>query len=201
MGRGEAAYWLPLLAIFTGARLEELGQLRPSDVDQVTYPDGEGRDRSAWVISIKEDRNDGLRIKNAASERRVPVHLALEQLGFLRFVTAAKMAGQDRLFPALKANIYGRVTAKWGEWFSLYKRAECGITDRRMVFHSFRHTFKHYARHVGIVEGVQRQLMGHSSSDAADDYGSGHTLYQLVEGMALYRIPGLNLPEPPPAFR
>lgn len=26
-GRGEAAYWLPLLALFTGARLEELGQL------------------------------------------------------------------------------------------------------------------------------------------------------------------------------
>ncbi|MEG3147283.1 site-specific integrase [Sphingomonas sp. RT2P30] len=201
MGRGEAAYWLPLLAIFTGARLEELGQLRPSDVDKVAYPDADGQELAAWVIVIKEDRNEGLRIKNAASERCVPVHATLERLGFLRFVAAAKSAGQERLFPALKANVYGRVTAKWGEWFSLYKRAECGITDKRMVFHSFRHTFKHYARHVGIVEGVQRQLMGHSSSDSADDYGSGHTLHQLVEGMALYRVPGFVLPAPPPTLR
>ena len=31
-GAGEAAYWLPLLALFTGARLEELAQLRVSDL-------------------------------------------------------------------------------------------------------------------------------------------------------------------------
>jgi hypothetical protein len=38
-GKGEAAYWLPLLALFTGARLEELGQLRPGDVAEERYPD------------------------------------------------------------------------------------------------------------------------------------------------------------------
>lgn len=31
-GAGEAAYWLPLLALYTGARLEELGQLHPDDI-------------------------------------------------------------------------------------------------------------------------------------------------------------------------
>ena len=31
-GRGEAAYWLQPLALFSGARMEELGQLRPSDI-------------------------------------------------------------------------------------------------------------------------------------------------------------------------
>jgi integrase len=31
-GRGEAQHWLPLLALFTGARLSELGQLRACDV-------------------------------------------------------------------------------------------------------------------------------------------------------------------------
>lgn len=38
---GEAAYWLPLLALFMGARREELGQLRVSDVRQAPYVDGD----------------------------------------------------------------------------------------------------------------------------------------------------------------
>lgn len=196
-GKGEAAYWLPLLALFTGARLEELGQLRIADVREERYPDDNGAERSSWFIRIMEDERDGLTIKNAASERKVPVHQSLIALGFLNMVLAAKEAGHDRLFPALRANIYGRLTAKWGEWFSQYKRTVCGITDKRMVFHSFRHTFKHYARHASIIEGVQRQIMGHSSSDVADSYGSGYTTFQLVEGMNLFKVPGLTLPAAP----
>ena len=65
-----------------------------------------------------------------------------------------------------------------------------------MTFHSFRHTFKQYARQVNMVEGIQRQLMGHAGDDAADDYGSGFYLHPLVESMAMFKIPGLNLPSP-----
>jgi integrase len=195
-GKGEAAYWLPLLALFTGARMEELGQLRPDDVKQHRYPDSDGHECTAWVISIREDVGEGLRLKNAESERVVPVHAELVRLGFVQLVTAAKASGQARLFHELKPNVYGKVTAKWGEWFTQYRRGVCGVTDKRMVFHSFRHTFKHYARHAGIIEGVQRQIMGHSSGDVADGYGSGYSLHQLVEGMKLFRVPGLELSKP-----
>lgn len=193
-GRGEAAYWLPLLALFTGARLEELGQLRPMDVQQERYPDENGEERPGWFIHIREDEADDLKLKNAASERTVPVHAELERLGFIKYAEAAKEAGQARLFPLLKPNKFGRLTAKWGEWFSPYLRKTVGVTDKRMVFHSFRHTFKDYARHAGIIEGVQRQIRGHSSGDVADDYGSGYSLHQLVEGMRLYKVPGIKLP-------
>jgi len=40
---GEAAYWLPLLALYTGARLDELGQLRKSDVRS---------EEGVWFIDI-----------------------------------------------------------------------------------------------------------------------------------------------------
>jgi integrase len=193
-GKGEAAYWLPLLALFTGARLEELGQLRPRDIQQIAYPDSEGVNRQSWFIRIKEDQADNLRVKNADSERDVPIHPELERLGFLAFVAAAVDAEQERLFPKLTANIYGRLTAKWGEWFSPYLRTVCDVTDKRMVFHSFRHTFKQYARHVGMIEGVQRQIMGHSSSDVADDYGSGYPQHRVVDGMRQFKVPGLVLP-------
>jgi integrase len=196
-GKGEAAYWLPLLALFTGARLEELGQLRVADVQEMTYPDHDGAEAKAWFLHIREDKEDDLTLKNAASERDVPVHPELERLGFLRFVADARQSGATRLFPKLTPNVYGRLTAKWGEWFGSHLRGACAVPDRRMVFHSFRHTFKQYARHAGIVEGVQRQIMGHSSGDVADSYGSGYPLHQIVEGMRIFRVPGLPvIPSP-----
>ena len=188
-GKGNAAYWLPLLALHTGARLEELGQLRPSDVQEITYPDAEGKERTGWFLRLREDEGDNLRLKNASSERDVPVHPELIRLGVLDFLKS--IAGKPRLFPDLKADKYGRLTAKWGEWFGLHIRA-LGVTDKRLVFHSFRHTFKQYARHAGIEEGVQRGIMGHSSGDVADQYGSGYPLHSLVSGMTQYRVPGLR---------
>jgi integrase len=195
-GKGEAAYWLPILALYTGARLEELGQLRQKDVQLRSYVDEEGQERTAWVIHIVSDPIDGLALKNAVSERIVPVHTTLERLGFIEFVRSAKDRNAERIFDLLRPNVYGRLTAKWGEWFGAYLRTACCIPDRRLVFHSFRHSFKQFARHAGINEGVQRQLMGHSSGDAADHYGSGFTVHQLVEGMKMYAVPGLSLPPP-----
>lgn len=191
--RGEAGFWLPLLALFTGARLEELGQLRPKDVAERTYVDSNGQELSAWFILIREDAEDGLKLKTAESARHLPVHGELIRLGFLDFVTAARAAKQQRLFPLLRPDKYGSLTAKWGENWSVYRREVCGVTERRMVFHSFRHTFKDYTRLAGIDEGIQRQLMGHSARDVADDYGSGHWDHQLVEAMKRYRVPGLTL--------
>jgi hypothetical protein len=58
--RGEAGYWLPLLGLFTGARLEELGQLRPTDVAMKRYANGEGEEHEAWFIHIQEDERGAL---------------------------------------------------------------------------------------------------------------------------------------------
>jgi integrase len=198
-GRLEAAYWLPLLGLFTGARLEEIGQLRVSDVQRKEYPDQDGKMLSGWFLHITgatDDKGQDNRIKNAASERLIPLHPELERLGFIAYVE--KLADQKgRVFPDLKANVFGRLTAKWGEWFGPYMRNVCGITDKRKVFHSFRHTFKDYTRRARIAEGIQRQLMGHAGKDVADDYGSGYDLHSLSEAMATYRVPGLVIGNKP----
>ena len=190
-GKGEAAYWLPLLAVYTGARLEELGQLRVVDLIDETYPTEGDAFATAKFLHIRSDAADDLKVKNAGSVRKVPVHSELVRCGFLRFVEHQKSMGQARLFPDLKPDKYRRLTAKWGEWFSGYRK-ECGVSHKGLVFHSFRHTFKHWARHVGIIEGVQRQIMGHSARDVADGYGDGYSLHQIVEGMRLYRVPGFK---------
>lgn len=197
-GRGEASYWLPLLALFTGARLEEMAQLRPHDVVQEAYADSDGQTRKSWFIKIVEvDGEHGTTVKTAGSERMVPIHSMLEELGFTAFVRNQQHAKHARLFHLLKPGGYGRLGNKWGEWWSRYMRGTIGITDERKVFHSFRHTFKDMARHSGVTEGVARQIMGHSGEDVADDYGSGYSLFQLVEGMAKVKAVGVTLPPPP----
>jgi integrase len=80
-GKGEAAFWLPLLALFTGARRGELTGLRPADV---AYDKAIG----ATSIYITADRKTGKRLKTRQSARAVPIHPELDKLGFLNFTTA-----------------------------------------------------------------------------------------------------------------
>ncbi|MEG2046654.1 MAG: hypothetical protein RR100_07380, partial [Comamonas sp.] len=77
--RGRYHYWLPLLALFTGARANELAQLRLSDIVE---KDG------IMCIDINAGEDiDGMRRKSTktvkTSVRLVPIHSDLIALGFL----------------------------------------------------------------------------------------------------------------------
>ncbi len=201
-GAGEAAYWLPLLALYTGARLNELGQLRPVDVVEESYIGADNQELTAWVIRLVEDEADGLRLKTSSSWRRVPIHTELIRLGFLSYVTEAKERNQAKLFPLLKPDRFDTITANWSKWYGRYLRKICGVTDKRIVFHSFRHTFKDNARFSQIAPDVQNEITGHETGNVADDYGAlSYPLHPLVEGMKRYRVPQFKPPMPPPAYR
>lgn len=197
---GEAAYWLPLLALFMGARREELGQLRVSDVRQAPYVDGDDNRQQVWCIDITDTPDDGEglanQVKNAASRRLIPLHPKLIELGFIRYVQGLANQ-QGRVFPELKpVGVGQKLTDKWGQWFGRYKR-QIGITDRTKVFHSFRHTWKTHAVDAGIAERVCREFQGHEGKDAADKYGAAPSMAKLVEAIASYRVPGLIFPLAP----
>lgn len=187
-GAGEAAYWLPLLALFTGARLEELAQLHPDDVRQESYDDGSGGRVLAWVIRIT-DAGEGQELKNASSRRMVPIHPEVLRLGFVTFVEARR--GKTRVFHELKKDTTGRESGSWSKWFGRWLRGTCKVEDTRMVFHSFRHTFKDLCRDAEIEEAVHDALTGHSGANAvARAYGSGqYPLRPLVLAMQKLRLP------------
>jgi len=188
-GGGEAAYWIPLLALFTGGRLNELGQLRPEDVYEESYTDGQGRNCKAWVVRITAD-DDCMEVKTESSIRRIPVHSKLLELGFVEFVV--KQRGHESIFHEIKRDQEGKITNTWGKWFiNQYMRGVCGVsTDKRLVFHSFRHTFKHLARLAGIPKEINDAITGHTSGDVADNYGGlSYPLAPLIEGMKHYKIP------------
>lgn len=89
-------YWLLLLGLFTGGRLNELCQLCPSDI---VFRDG------VWVISILDEER-GKRAKTAASRRLIPVHSKLIELGFLTFVDGARKArGEAVRAPACPGSV------------------------------------------------------------------------------------------------
>jgi integrase len=184
-GAGEAAFWLPLLALWTGARLEELGQLRPEDV----------RHAEGGILYLEiTDRGEGTSVKTASSRRRVPIHDELIRLGFLDYVCQCRTAGHDRLFPELRRSGHGRWTPAWSQWWGRYCRRVLKLTDNRKVFHSFRHSFKDACRACGITEEIHDALTGHSGGGGVGrGYGARQfPLRPLVEAMKRLRYVGIE---------
>jgi integrase len=154
-------YWVPLLALFTGARVNELCQLHVTDIRQV---DG------VWVIDINDD-GDSKRLKNLNSKRLVPIHSTLiDTLKFLEYVKRLNDK-EERLFPELKlkSDGYGQDFSKW---FGRYrKKLGVGINDdEKKDFHSFRHHFSNYFKQLGIVEYRVSEIIGHQA-DTSITYG------------------------------
>ena len=163
-GQGEAAFWLPLLALFGGERLSELTGLRVSDV---THNELIG----AVAIYINEDRKAGRRLKTKQSERYIPVHPKLIELGFLDFVAAqAKARGADAwLFPLVAPGTKG--TAAYSKWFGRYIGAH-GVTDTAKVFHSFRHSLIDALRVADVGDEIKHALLGWSGGGIPARYGA-----------------------------
>lgn len=182
-GGREACYWLPLLALFTGARVEELAQLLVGDVIEVP---GLGH-----YLNIS-DEAEHAHLKNPASRRRIPLHATLVDCGFLEYLRALPQDGF--LFPDLRVNPRGRRGGYFSNFFSGYLRRKIGIGDPRKVFHSFRHTFKDACRQAGIDEAVHDALTGHTTPNVGRRYGNEHyPLPPLFEAMQRYQLPELDL--------
>lgn len=176
-GGGEAAKWIPLLAAYTGARLEEIGQLQVDDVALVT---------DVWCIDINE--RDGKSAKTKSSIRKVPLHSDLiSHFGFLSYVDQRRKVGSKaRLFPELTEDKTGVLTGSWGKFFGRTLRGSvakggCGIEDRSKVFHSFRHTFKTRARAAGVPENIHDAMTGHSRSGVGSTYGEREPVHMLAD--------------------
>jgi integrase len=192
-GRGEAAFWIPVLMALQGLRPRETAQGRVKDVQAHTMFDLEGNQSSWPFFRVTKDAKDGLTVKNQPSERFVPIHPVVVKLGFLDYVQALRDANIYWLFPDITADKYGNKAAKFGEWFNDYLRTTCSIVDDRKVLYSFRHTFKDLTRACGMPDELQRAIMGHAGRGVADSYGSGFGFYRLSEAIKMVRIPGLSI--------
>jgi len=169
----EGRQWLPVIALYMGCRLEEIGQLLVSDLKVLN-----GVSFFAITTLVDDDEDFEKNIKTESSQRNVPLHPVLERLGFHAYVERIRQAGHKRLFPDITSK-RRKVSSAYSSWFSRFKR-DAGITSRRKVFHSFRHSFKDACRAAGIAVDVHDALTGHARSSVGDGYGLGYPLDRLA---------------------
>ena len=144
-------YWLPLLGLYTGARLEELCQLYLEDIYN---------DEGIWVIDINNKGDKKLKTKS--SKRIIPIHSKLQALGFIDYVESLRHKGESRLFPELKKGRDG-YSQSASKWFSRLRK-DLGLynLDPPKDFHSFRHTLATELKNKGIPEPEVAAITGHS---------------------------------------
>ncbi|GLZ88703.1 integrase [Metapseudomonas resinovorans] len=196
-------FWLPVLAYFTGGRLNELSQLDTEDVKQI---------KGIWTITIVDDPEDRpcpKSVKNNSSRRVVPLHSELLRMGFLEFWKQAAQEGREKLFSdGLVYNInkgWGGIATQFfcrmpsdstpvGGYFynvGIRTRDEQGRTDSKN-FHSFRHTFTDLAREAGAEAYlVLPDLTGHSRTHEGQhaSYGNGFSLAKKLEILEALPMP------------
>lgn len=123
-------FWAPLIALYSGMRLEEICQLHLSDIVKV---DG------VLCFSINEESGGSgyvKHVKSSAGIRKVPVHPHLwDELGLKKFVasrwtkTPEENYTSTLLFPDLqeRVNAVNHATVKLGSalthWFTRYRRS------------------------------------------------------------------------------
>lgn len=168
-------WWLPMLGLYTGARINELSQLKVADVIQVN---------DIWCISIrktidvdrKSERLGRTRqlVKNKSSIRTIPLAQPLLDAGFLDFLEDARATGHPRLFPHLRAGTnrysgesngkgYGAgATAQFGRYLDKSCPTENGVG-----FHAFRHYFISELCDAGFSPALVATLSGHAAKPSA----------------------------------
>lgn len=157
-------YWLPLLGLFTGARVNELCQINPQcDIGEAS---------GILFIQITEttEADEGVQkaVKNKGSQRDIPIHATLLRLGFMDYVRALKSTGAKRLFPGFRPK-GGRASGQAEVWFrdllrTLLLRDE--TQGAQIVgFHAFRHTLINRARNLDVTN--THWITGHAGSDAS----------------------------------
>jgi len=177
------AYWLPLIALFMGARRAEIAGLRLLDVEEI---DG--------TPAIRIRPYQGRSVKNDGSRRDLPIHPALIRLGLLEFIAHRREVAkpEDPLFPDGKPNVNGKWGAKLGEWFSQHLK-ERNITGK-VTFHSFRHNWEDRLRAGGLHgTSLGKALGGRKVGGSEGAYGQGFTIGDLQAGMEKVSYPGLDL--------
>lgn len=161
-GGGEASVWLLLIGAYTGARQEEIAQLRPEDL----FHDKE----HGWFFSIL-DLDEEQHLKTETSRRTVPLHRALVDAGLIEYLAHIRKMGQPWLFPDLAPHVNGTRSGNWSKWWGRYGRMQVGITDKLKCFHSLRHSFKTACRASQIPEDVHDAITGHAHKSTGRNYG------------------------------
>lgn len=183
MARGNilARRWVPWLCAYSGARVNEITQLRTFDV----Y-----RSEDVWVMRITPEAGT---VKTQVA-RIVPIHEHVIAQGFLGELEKLRDGpifydpGTARIDRADHAP-YKKVGEKIAEWV----RKTVGITDKAiMPNHAWRHVFKSKSYDIKMEERMADMIQGHAPKTTGRVYGPP-SITAKAEAMATFprfMVPG-----------
>lgn len=188
------AEWAALISLFSGLRASELAQIKL---------DGVRHERGILVFAIEEST------KNKGSQRLVPVHSKLIELGIEKRVKMLRSNGATHLFPVwYRKGMEAKDRAKNGSGaatlnhyfprfipkvFNTTHLPNAGINDKRKSWHSFRHTFKTGLSRAGVVKGVRDDLCGHRDYSAGAAYVHETSVEAMRDAVEKLHFDGLDL--------
>jgi integrase len=209
----DGRYFMPILALYTGARMEELGGAKVADIKI---------HNGIFFLDLRYRL-----LKTPASRRIIPLHPILtEDFKFLDFVDERRRAGDVYLFPEFDSGdiANGKLegeeareedfedtdphvvkrTSTYSRWFGKWRKAN-DFVDKTTNFHSLRHTFKHALRRDDSSDSTGNEefsdlLTGHSSPQIGRKYGKQldrmvEYLPKLYREIIKVRFPDFPLPD------
>lgn len=142
--RRPTQFWGPLLALYTGARLNELACL-----DLVDFVVEKGIPcisirfvprAKPGTIQHNAAKRTAKQTKNATSRRHVPLHPDLWEIGLQDYIEDIRSLGATRLFPTLPADTKGKRERRLSHDGNEYLKRVGVHIPRVKVMHSFRDT-------------------------------------------------------------
>ena len=173
-----ANYWVPLIAVFTGMRVNEIASLYLDNVRQI----GGNHRGKRWCIDVLEETNrPNKRLKNLSSRRIVPIHDTILELGFIDYLNLIKKVpvGENNLE---RTRVFEELTYQDGTYARSISRfwnyrylPLLGLKKTTLNLHSLRHTLIDNLKQIGVEPHFINELVGHSQGNISlDRYGEGY---------------------------
>jgi len=164
-----ARRWLPWLCAYTGARVDEMSQLRGSDVAKID---------DIWTIKITPEAG-GVKDGNA---RVIAMHPHLVAQGFPKVAQATDGPLFYDPSNARGGSAAHRQSKKVGQRIAEWVRKEIGIDDERVApNHGWRHRFKTVARDCRMMPEIRDFIQGHVPRNESEGYGDTSPKATLAE--------------------
>lgn len=185
-------FWIPLVCLFTGARVSEIAQLRVGDIRE---------DHGGWQIFISHNAEAGQTTKSGNS-RIVPVHSKLAEIGFVLFCGDQSKGGDKAqpLFPEAedpsRSNAGDRASRFWRDYLESIEVKSSKVGGDGLGVHSFRHTIADRFREEAELLDTEIGLaLGHTVKTVTSGYGKVRqgTVNMLRDMFEAVRFDGVEL--------
>lgn len=181
-------FWIPRVALYTGARQNEIAQLLITDIKQ----DLETKTHYFHII----DDDERKRLKTIAARRKVPIHSTLVKNGFFEYIELVKSINGTSLWPGLKAkrgSLGQRVSEYWGDLKNKHYLLTLEFDEKggAKVFHSLRrYVINQFKHKTDVPLGTIQELVGHEQSGLGEtstylDESPIKTLHEAIEKLTV----------------